>query len=291
MLDMQSWSTEATVIERWAIDTVAGALRRISADRLEKQLSERFRLTRRDAGLTIRRLVIKGELVYTYELGCSFVEISFQRPVRITDHLILLPENLYYSGSAEDVPVYLKSGAAFGSGQHATTRLALKGIEYALSDKGPMNQSNWRMGTVLDVGTGSGVLVIAAVKMGIDRGFGIDIDESAGAEARENVKLNGIEGKVRIAIQSLDDTDVGTGFIMITANLRLPSLVQLCRRFAELISDDGCIVISGIREEEEQRLLEIYSQQNFTPCWQAEENGWAGFVFIRSTRINAETHR
>ena len=291
MLDMQIWSTEATLIERWAIDTVAGALRRISADRLAKQLSKRFRLTRGDAGLIVRDLVKKGELLYTYELGCSFVEISFQRPVRITDHLILLPENLDYSGSAEDIPVYLKSGASFGSGQHATTRLALKGIAYALSDKGPMNQSNWRMGTVLDVGTGSGVLVVAAVKMGVDRGFGIDIDECAGAEARENVKINGIEGKVRIAIQSLDDTDVGTGFIMITANLRLPSLVQLCSRFAELISDDGCIVISGLRVEEVQRLVEIYSQQQFTPCWQAEENGWAGIVFIRSTRINAETHR
>ena len=128
------------------------------------------------------------------------------------------------------------------------------------------------------------------MKMGIDRGFGIDIDECAGAEARENVKLNGIEGKVRIAIQSLDATDVGTGFVMITANLRLPSLVQLCRRFAELISDDGCIVISGIRVEEVQRLVNIYLQQKFTPCWQAEEKGWAGIVFIRRTRINADTH-
>lgn len=278
---MQFRSTEAATIEQWTIETVAGSLRRISADKLEKLLCKRFRLPRRDAGLIIRRLVKKGELVYTYELGCSFVEISFQRPVRITDELVLLPENLSYSGSAKDVPVYLKSGAAFGTGQHPTTRLALKGIVYALSGEGPMNPYTWRPGSVLDVGTGSGVLAIAAVKLGIDRGLGIDIDECAGAEARENVRINGLEEKLRIAIQAIDDKDVGSGFVMLTANLRLPSLVKLCGRFAELIRNDGCIVLSGIRVEEVQRLVERYSQYQFTPCWQADENGWAGIVFVK----------
>jgi ribosomal protein L11 methyltransferase len=278
---MQFRSTEAATIEQWTIETVAGSLRRISADKLEKLLCKRFRLPRRDAGLIIRRLVKKGELVYTYELGCSFVEISFQRPVRITDELVLLPENLSYSGSAKDVPVYLKSGAAFGTGQHPTTRLALKGIVYALSGEGPMNPYTWRPCSVLDVGTGSGVLAIAAVKLGIDRGLGIDIDECAGAEARENVRINGLEEKLRIAIQAIDDKDIGSGFVMLTANLRLPSLVKLCGRFAELIRYDGCIVLSGIRVEEVQRLVELYSQYQFTPCWQADENGWAGIVFVK----------
>ena len=288
---MQSCPTEAETIERWTTETVAGSLRRISSDKLEKLLCKRFGLTRRCAGQIIRGLVKKGELLYTYELGCSFVEISFKRPVRITDELVLLPDNLSYTGSAKDVPVYLKSGAAFGTGQHPTTRLALKGIAYALSDEGPMNPYTWRTGSVLDVGTGSGVLAIAAVKLGIDRGLGIDIDECAGAEARENVRINGLEEKLHIAIQAIDDKDVGSGFVMLTANLRLPSLVKLSGQFAELIRFDGCIVLSGIRVEEVQRLIESYSQYQFTPCWQADEYGWAGIALIRRTRIGAETQR
>ena len=282
---------EPVAIEQWIIKTVAGSLQRVKASELEKRLCKRFGLNRRDVGFIVRGLVKKGELLYTYELGCSFIEISFQRPVHITDNLVLVPEKFSYTGSPEDLPVYLKSGAAFGSGQHPTTRLALQGIAYALGNENLMNPRTRRLGSVLDVGTGSGVLAIAAVKLGIDRGLGIDIDECAGVEARENVRINGLKGKVHIAIQSLDDTDVGSGFIMITANLRLPGLVQLSRRCVERISDEGCIVLSGLRVEEIQRLVDIYSQYQFTPCWQADENGWAGIVFVRGTRINADTHR
>ena len=274
--------TQGKTVEKLTLKRVAESSRRLCSGELEKALTKQFGLKRRQAGSIIRRLVKSGELVYTYELGCSFVEISFQKPVRITDRLVLVPAGMSYPGRPAEVTVYLKSGAAFGSGQHPTTRLALRGIAFALGSGGPLNLTGRRAGAaVLDVGTGSGVLVVAAAKLGIDRGIGLDIDPCAGAEARENVRLNDLGERIRIAVQSLDEQDVGRGFVMITANLRLPSLVQMCRRFAELVADDGCIVLSGIRADEIQRLIDAYDRQGFRPCWQATENGWAGVVFTK----------
>ena len=96
-----------------------------------------------------------------------------------------------------DIVVNIKAGAAFGTGCHPTTRLALTGLEKVCKNNLiPIGTENCR---VLDIGTGSGVLSIAALKMGLDQGIGLDIDPCARAEAAENAVLNGLSKRLEIS--------------------------------------------------------------------------------------------
>lgn len=160
----------------------------------QKKLIESHGLTKKQIKAVIRGLVSDGELVYTYEFGSTFLEPSFNKPVRVSTHVVLKPPGHHYQPQSDDVVIQIKSGASFGDGRHPTSRLAVRGIEYVLkkikSDR-PEDQSR-----VLDIGTGSGILVLAAVRLGIHQGLGIDIDPAARFEAKENVLINRLEDQI-----------------------------------------------------------------------------------------------
>ena len=139
----------------------------------------------------VRDLVSDGELVYTYEFGSTFLEPSFNKPSRVSTHVVLKPPGYHYQPESEDIVIQIKPGAAFGDGRHPTSRLAVRGIEYVL--KGLKVDTTSGQSSGLDIGTGSGILVLTAVRMGIQRGLGIDIDPAARSEAKENVALNQLE--------------------------------------------------------------------------------------------------
>lgn len=267
---------ETSVIQDYALQRISGSLCRISSRELASTIAEKFSLDRKQVGAIIKALVSNGELVYTYEFGCSFLEKSFQKPVRIAKRVILLPSDLSYQPAPGDVPVRIKPGASFGSGQHPTTRLAIRGIEHVL--KSGMNLLEKKNTTILDVGTGSGVLVITAVKLGVSKGIGIDVDPCARAEAMENIIINGLEGRIRILDQPPDHIDFGRRIAMIAANLRTPSLGQLRGHFTDIIDEGGVVVLSGIKIDELQDLIDVYAVNKLQPCWQETEKGWAGVV-------------
>ncbi len=269
-------SAQTSVIQDYALGLVSGSLRRISSRELESTITDKFSLDRKQVGAIIKELVSNGELAYTYKFGCSFIEKSFQKPVRVAKQVILLPSDLGYRPAPGDVPVRIKPGVSFGSGRHPTTRLAIRGIEFTL--KSGMKLWKKKDTTVLDVGTGSGVLVMAAVKLGVTKGIGIDVDSCARAEARENVIINGLEGRIRILDRSPDRIDFGRRIEMVTANLRTPSLGQLRGHFTEVIADGGFVVLSGIKTDELQDLVEAYAADKLESCWHETEKGWAGVV-------------
>ena len=253
---------------------IASSPARISPSTLEKLISERYRLSRKQIKTVIRDLVSSGELTYTYEHGHTFVERSFTRPVRISRHVVLKPPGRRYPSKIDDVVVQIKPGASFGAGRHPTTRLAIKGIEYACMGARAVGKRRNR--TVLDIGTGSGVLVITAVLCGMDRGLGIDIDPCARVEAAENVKINGLEDRIAISGKAAETLD--QRFSLVTANLRYPSLKKLFKRLTEITDKEGIIILSGIKDDEMADLLEVYTKKNFKCLWTAIELGWAGLV-------------
>ncbi len=170
--------------------------------------------------------------------------------------------------------IRIAPGASFGTGQHPTTRLAIRGIEYAMSKKPHFHDKKGT--TCLDVGTGSGVLVITALKFGIETGFGIDFDPCARVEAKENVRLNRLEDQIHISDHAAHTID--QKFSLITANLRSPSLMRLCQLFSKRIVENGLVILSGIKINEVVTLLEIYAKNRFKCRWQEIENDWAGVV-------------
>ena len=222
----------------------------------------------------IRDLVISGELTYTYEFGSTFLERSFTKPVRISKYVVLTPPGHPYRPKPKDVLVQIKPGAAFGIGNHPSTRLAIKAIEFMLLDNKAIDKRKDR--TVLDIGTGSGVLILTAVLSGMDGGLGIDIDSCARVEAAANVKINGLADRIMISGQAVETID--QRFAMVLANLRYPSLKKLLARLTEITDNRGTLVLAGIKNGEVDNLLDIYTKTRFECLWTDSELGWAGVV-------------
>ncbi|UCF90924.1 MAG: 50S ribosomal protein L11 methyltransferase [Desulfobacterales bacterium] len=266
-------------MHREMLAAVAASPSKLTPSSLEKTFGETFKLSRAQVRRIIKELVAAEELVYTYQFGCSFLEISFDRPVRISHYVVLKPPRYSYRSFPGDVVLSMQSGASFGTGRHPTTRLAIRGIEYALSARSLERVQP--PGTVLDIGTGSGVLVLTAVKFGMRQGLGIDIDVCACAEARENVALNGLADRIEISDQGLET--IAQRFAMLTANLRYPTLKKNASRLDDLTLANGILVLAGMRDDELEDLLASYAARHFACLWQGTELGWGGVVLQKSS--------
>lgn len=134
--------------------------------------------------------------------------------------------------------IELAESRAFGDGSHETTRVCLQAVR-ALAPR----DASWRM---LDFGSGTGVLGIAAAKLGAREAIGIEIDEDALAIAPENARLNGVDGRVAFA-RSLDDAR-GT-FELVAANILAGVLVAFARPLVERLAGQGTtgtLILSGL---------------------------------------------
>lgn len=256
------------------IATIDSSPAKITPSALQNQIFERYGLNKNEVNSIVKQLVNAGELTYVYEFGSSFLERSFAKPVRISKNVVLSPPDHRFPANPDDVVVKIKPGASFGAGRHPTTRLAIKGIEFVLMGDRAVRE---RPGSiVLDVGTGSGVLILTAVLGGMERGLGIDIDPCARVEATENIKINRLENKILISEQIAESLD--QRFSMILANLRYPSLKKLAAKLAKLTDLRGSLILSGIKEDEVDDLLAVYSKEKFECLWKADELGWSGVV-------------
>jgi ribosomal protein L11 methyltransferase len=264
------------------LDYTAGR-RRAPADIL-KRFVRRSHVTRETVQAAIRELVAAGELTYTFEHGATFLEPSFDRAVRVAERIVLSPPGKDFPPEPGDVVIRIMAGASFGAGRHPSTRLALRGIEVALPREGTLLA---RPGSrMLDIGTGTGVLAIAAVRLGIESGLGIDIDPCALSEAKENIRLNGLEERIAISRQAVEDLQ--QTFTLIAANLRSPTLSRLSIKMRSLLVSPGALVIAGLRVEERDDVLSVFRAAGFQCEWTEHEAGWAGAVLKEMKEIGRE---
>jgi ribosomal protein L11 methyltransferase len=266
-------------VQKQALRMVADATNRVTPPALEKKLVEDHGLTRKQVNAVIRNLVSDGELAYTYEFGSTFLELSFNKPVRVSTHVVLKPPGHYFQPQSQDVVIQIKPGAAFGDGRHPTSRLAVRGIEYVLKHYNlDVDADHSR---ILDIGTGSGILVLCAVTMGIHRGVGMDIDPAARSEARKNVRLNRLAEQIEISDQDLES--IQGPFNLVTANLRYPTLKKIASCLRKITAPTGLLVFSGIRSHESAGLIKAYDRSGFEFLWQDDTHDWAGVAFRRVT--------
>ena len=266
--------TDLQAIINDVIAMIAASTAKMTPAALRRKLSDEYELNNQQIKSVFRELVLSGQLNYTYDFGHTFLELSFKKPVVISRHVVLTPPGHSYRSKPKDVIVKIKPGASFGIGNHPSTRLAIKAIEFVLLDNKFIKHPE--KSRVLDVGTGSGVLILTAVLGGMGGGMGIDIDSCARVEAAENIKINGREDRIMISAQSL--TAIDQLFTMVLANLRYPSLKNLMVRLTDVTDKRGILVLSGINESELDDLLKIYTKTYFKTLWTAVELGWAGVV-------------
>jgi len=256
------------------LEKVAASPARLTPQYLEKTIIETYGLDKPRAKAVLKDLVAQGQLEYTYEFGSTYLVRSFNKPVRVSAHVVVRPPGHRYQPAPDDVVIQIKPGAAFGGGRHPTTRLSVKAIEYVLKIASPDRLSQRCF--VLDIGTGSGILAIAAVCLGIQKGLGIDIDPCAISEAGENIALNNLENRIVISDRKIDSID--QVFIMVIANLRYPSLKNFYPQISQLTERGGWVVLSGFRPHERADLMDLYTARYFKSIWTADENHWAATV-------------
>jgi ribosomal protein L11 methyltransferase len=259
------------------LDIIGQEAEKVTPVFLEKRMAGLFNTEKKQIRKIIKELTGDGELVYTYHFGNSYLEKSFKRPVRVSDHVVLKPENVSFEPGNGDVVITLDHGASFGTGEHATTRLSIRGIEFLTATTPFFSQQKDTL--MLDIGTGSGVLALTALMFGISRALATDIDPCAKDESRKNAKLNNLDSRFEIYDKDLCALEAPVD--LVTANLRYPTLMNLAGVIDRLCGREGCAVFSGVREDEFYTLSETYAKLGFICRWKAFDQGWVGGAFVK----------
>lgn len=206
----------------------------------------------------------EAELSYAADVDWA---IEWRRgfgPRRIGQRLLLQPSWETTEGARDEVVVTIDPESAFGSGDHETTRLVLAALDQRM-----------RGGErVLDVGCGSGVLSIAALRLGAASAVGVDIDEGAVTIARRNANLNGVDASFEVSATPL--AEVGAVFDWVLANLETRVLVHMVDELSARIAPGGSLVLSGILGEEREAILDAYVSLRLIE-W-LEEGAWCACV-------------
>ncbi|NWF92563.1 MAG: 50S ribosomal protein L11 methyltransferase [Syntrophaceae bacterium] len=194
---------------------------------------------------------------------------TFFKPVQVTSRLIVKPPWSRIRLRKDQIAIEINPAMAFGTGTHATTKLCLKVLERSLRRKGL---------SVLDVGTGSGILSIAAAKLGAREVWGIDIDRLAVENARENAERNGVSDIVKISKGSIGRVE--KRFDVVIANIDQKNLRRMRWPLIRHLEDQGFLVLSGILEGEAVPLRQSYLETNHVRFARVtQEEGWACLTF------------
>lgn len=188
----------------------------------------------------------------------------------IGPRLRIVPAEAFVPGDERSIGLHM--GLAFGTGRHPTTRLCLAWIERELASG--IN--------VLDYGTGSGVLAIAALKLGAAAVTAIDNEPQALVATAENARLNGFEGTLQTGPP---DSLAGGPFDLILANILARPLIGLARHFAEQQAPGGRVVLSGILDAQVEAV-----EASYAPFYEGFErrtlDGWSLLTGCRSRRYD-----
>lgn len=224
----------------------------------------------------IKDLVSEGALLFTHHFNISHLEMNVCRPLRVSPRIVLLPEGHTFIPDDEDTQVIrMLHGSAFGVGDHPTTRLALRAVDSVM--KCTMAKRVTSAIRALDIGTGSGVLAMAAVKLGAEEVVAVDIDHLALHEARSNIRLNAMEQKIAVSGDPLEKL-IGTQFDLILANLRPPTLKQILPLVEELSSNNCLWVLSGFRQEDLEAVVFLLPADKAVVLSQDAACGWAAMT-------------
>lgn len=195
---------------------------------------------------------------------------QFYTPLRVSDRFVVRPPWFDYEAARDEIVLTLDPGMAFGTGMHPTTRLALRAIERL-----PLEGRS-----VLDVGTGSAILAIAAHRLGAGPIDGNDLDPMSIRVARQNLELNDAEGAVRLEVGSLGKDSSFTGtYGVVIANIIARVLIALSREIRQATRAGGTIVLSGIIEPKEAMVREAYEPFGCVLQSRDQIEDWVALVY------------
>lgn len=257
-------------LQSFLIRQVNESTRSLTPMELISTLGTHHGVTRRDAKRYLGVCVNENHLVYRQVLGRTVVVPSLNRYHALAPGVVLAPAHL---PPMEDTThcIIMKEGISFGNGTHPTTKLCAE-LMVVVKNRGR------RWDHSLDLGTGTGVLSLLAVKLGARHVDATEIDPIALNDARKNAVLNGCSS--RISLYHASDFASDKKYQVVTANLRSPTLISLHGAIAAWVDFQGDLILSGIREGEEERLISIYAP-SFDLKYEKRDKGWVGLHFKR----------
>jgi len=193
--------------------------------------------------------------------------------MRIGRRLVIRPTWRRHRRAPDDVVLALDPGMAFGTGLHPTTRLCLAAIE-GLADRGVLDRAR-----VLDVGCGSGILAIAAVKLGASSAFGVDTDPIAVEATTANARRNAVSRRVRARDGSLPSGVAA--FDVVLANLIAGLLIPLAPGLRDEIRTGGTLLASGIFIDRETDVRRAFEAAGLAVSSRAAEGEWVALEAVR----------
>jgi ribosomal protein L11 methyltransferase len=198
------------------------------------------------------------------------------QPVAIGERLMVIPAWLE-SPEPGRVAVRIDPGMAFGTGTHPTTQLCLELLERAfVAGVQPPD-------TLIDVGCGSGILAVAALKLGARRALGVDVDTEAVGAARQNANLNGVADRLEVGQGSVAEIRAGEFSIqkapLVLANILAPVIIKLLGEgLGELLLPDGSLVLSGILAEQSADVESALRSNGFRLLEKLQREDWVALM-------------
>jgi ribosomal protein L11 methyltransferase len=188
----------------------------------------------------------------------------FFRPTRVTPGLLILPAWEPIPETDASHIIRMDPGPAFGTGQHPTTRMCLEAME-RISSRRP-----W---TLLDVGTGSGILAIYGIKLGAEQVLAVDTDPEAIRWAGQNIRLNHAAEAIRLSQERVEQ--MREKFSLVCANLILGEILRLMPSFSRLIKTGGWLILSGILENQVREIAASLSKNGLEIRETLHQGEWA----------------
>ena len=188
--------------------------------------------------------------------------------VNITDNIVIKPSWDEYEPESNEIVIEIDPGLAFGTGTHETTSLCVEFLEKYARGKEKL----------LDIGCGSGILMLIGKKLGVKKVVGIDIDEKVRDVVLENFSKNGINDDFEVIIGNLVD-DVNEKYDLIVSNILVDVLEKLLEDIEKTLEKGATVIFSGILNEKEEAFMKKAGNYNLKQIDRKEKNNWVSLVF------------
>ena len=184
---------------------------------------------------------------------------------KISDRFVVKPTWRDYEKNSDELVIELDPGRAFGTGTHPTTYLCIRLMEKYIENSH----------TVIDVGTGSGILMVAANKLGAKEIWGVDIDPDACEVAKENLILNGItDENTKVLVGNLLNVVENKTFDVVVANILADVILMLLKDISKVIKKDGILILSGIIEDKKNLVINACEKEGLELVEVQEDKEW-----------------
>ncbi len=223
--------------------------------------------------------LVKENLIEKFGIDESLIEeINWNeeweknlKPIRISDRIIIKQSYKKIETTESELVLTVDPKMSFGTGEHETTKLMLLLIdELDIKNK-----------KVLDIGSGTAVLAIAAAKLGAEKVIAIDNDEWCFENGTENVKLNDVESIVNVRLKELREIKESY-FDLILANINKNILLELAEDISEKTKSNGNVLLSGLLIEDKEEMIKEYKKKGFLFTYSKQMNEWTALKFQKA---------